>query len=270
MRMIFLRHVPGQNNDIRWLLVNSEALTKCFSLGNWTANRCEMNFSFLFPSHRSGNTTLTEAHAAASVLLIKAKAPKGLLEAHNGFVIILFITLRQLVGTGVFLMSLEEMIRRIITSSLRSQERERGVCRYWDNCAFMEWCSPQEQVNISGEHGEHRVFWIKYRSWGCQVVSDSQSCTVQVYIKRQNSLFLTFSLCENSPCSSSSWPGPLWSPGCAGKLLALTIRETQALCVLPFAQMLLLWEEPQPRQSSPYRAFENIQHTPGILRTVKK
>lgn len=173
MRMIFLRRVPGQNNDICWVLVNSEALTKCFSLGNWDANRWEMNFTFLFLSHRSGNTTLTEAHAAASVLLIKAKAPKGLLEAHNGFVIILFITLRQLVGTGVFLMSLEEMIRRIITSSLRSQERERGVCRYWDNCAFMEWYSPQKQVNISGEHEEHRVFWIKYRSWGCQVVFDS-------------------------------------------------------------------------------------------------
>lgn len=87
---------------------------------------------FFFPpwlSHRNGNTAPT----AASVLLIKAKAPKGLLEAHNGFVIILFITLRQLVGTGVFLMSLEEMIRRIITSSPRSQEGERGVCRYWDN-----------------------------------------------------------------------------------------------------------------------------------------
>lgn len=119
VRMIFLHRVPGHNNDILWLLVNSGALTKCCSLGNRNANSCEVNFSFPLPWHRNGNTALT---GAASVPLIKAKAPKALLEAHNGSVIILFITLRQLVGTGVFLMSLEEMIRRIITSSLPSQE----------------------------------------------------------------------------------------------------------------------------------------------------
>lgn len=142
---------------------------------------------------------------------------KGLLEAHNGFVIILFITLRQLVGTGVFLMSLEEMIRRIISSSVRSQEREQGSTdSETSSCGMVQ---PQKAESV-GNTGNSRGFGVKYQSWGCQVVLDSW---------RRNSLGLIFSPCGNSPCSSSSWAGSWWSSECAGKLLALKIEAAQVL-----------------------------------------
>lgn len=142
---------------------------------------------------------------------------KGLLEAHNGFVIILFITLRQLAGTGVFLMSLEEMIRRIISSSVRSQEREQGSAdSETSSCGMVQ---PQKAESV-GNTGNSRGFGVKYQSWGCQVVLDSW---------RQNSLGLIFSPCGNSPCSSSSWAGSWWSSECAGKFLALKIEAAQVL-----------------------------------------
>lgn len=157
MRMIFLHRVPGQNNDILWLLVNPGAFTKRCSLGTWNANSCEMNFFLPFSAEwKHGSERSTRCWLCAS--------NKGLLEAHNGFVIILFITLRQLVGTGVFLMSLEEMIRRIISSSVRSQEREQGFAgSETSSCGVMQ---PQKAVTVSGEHGEFQRFWGKMSELG--------------------------------------------------------------------------------------------------------